>query len=48
MFLQEDLLWPFYLLFCGLLRRGVLMELIVFTSYFSNHEPNRLDVRRGI
>ena len=30
MFLQEDLLWPFYLLFCDLLRKGVLMELIVF------------------
>ena len=30
MFLKEDLQWPFYLLFCGLLRRGVLMELIVF------------------
>ena len=31
MFLQ----WPFYLLFCGLLRRGVLMELIVFYRLFS-------------
>ena len=30
MFLQEDLLWPFYLLFCGLLRRGILVELIFF------------------
>ena len=49
MFLQEDLQWPFYLLFCGLLRRGVLMELIVFLpAIFSNHEPNRFDVRRGI
>ena len=48
MFLQEDLQWPFYLLFCGLLRRGVLMELIFFTGYFPNHESNCFDVRRGI
>ena len=34
MFLQEDLQWPFYLLFCGLLRRGVLMDLIVFYRLF--------------
>ena len=48
MFQQENLLWPFYLLFSGLLRRGVLVELIFFTGYFSNHEPNCFDVRRGI
>ena len=34
MFLKEDLQGPFYLLFCGLLGRGVLIELTVFYRLF--------------